>query len=1093
MASVWAEVLRAPSVPLDTNFFDLGGHSLLAAELQAKIRERCKVDVRVTDLFLHPTVRALAAHVKRSHGVAERPARAAAPTTAAPAVPRLDAGPDGVAVIGMAGRFPGADGVEAFWENVVGGIESTTTFAARELEDARIPPEWLRHPRFVPVRGVCRSLVDFDPAAFKLTEREASLLDPQIRLLLECSVEALEDAAIDPLRAHRDHHLRIGIFAATSRSSYYLNHLLHCGDALRAFSPLQVSMSTDKSYAATQVAYRLSLVGPALSVDTACSSSLVALHLALRSLADGECDVALVGGASVDVPAAGGHVADEGGIGSPDGHCRPFDARANGTVKGSGGCVVVLRPLRDALAHGHKVYAAVRGSASNNDGSLKAGFTAPSAAGQEAVVREALRRSGVPATRIGYIETHGTGTAIGDAVEISALRRVFAAGSIAIGGVKANVGHLDAAAGITGFVKTVLAVERGVLPPQPGFSSPARELDLESTPFRVLKAPEDWTTRGEPRAAGVSSFGIGGTNVHVVVEEVLAPGHPEPEVPRAELVPISADSAASLQASMDRLRVALNDRPTLRLSDVALTLSAGRVERTHRVAVPAVSLAELCEGLRKATPRSAGNTAPTVVWLLPGQGVSYAGAAADLYRDNATFRDALDRCADVLAKHVDVDVRDVLCRSEEEVPAQVAARTDVAQPALTAYCLSFADALGAWGVLPDRLVGHSAGEIACACLAGVFERDDALRLAAIRGRLMADTPSGAMAAVGLGSSDIERWVAEGCELAVINGKDHCVLAGPSVAVLATLERMRAAGVAVRQLPVDRAFHSSLMSDAARAFEQEVARVTRGPAQRRFTSNLHGGWIGDEARDPVYWGDQLRRTALYAKQVETALEELDVLFLDASPRHSFQALVAGHPAYRGQPVLSSREPTAPYRAGQRALLGVVGELWSRGCAVDWAPRFDGKTASAARVRLPTYAFDRKRCWVDGAAPASAGGSAKAGDLVNGHGTAGASAVASSAAPPEATNGGPPPVAEAVTAIWRNILEDRNFELDDNFFSAGGSSLTAAQMLNEIERAYGRRPPLQPFFATPTVRWIVSWLEGQSIDEAPRSPARELVDL
>jgi 3-oxoacyl-(acyl-carrier-protein) synthase/malonyl CoA-acyl carrier protein transacylase len=736
-----------------------------------------------------------------------------------------------IAVVGMAGRFPGAPSVDAFWQNLRAGVESIRDLSDEDLRAAGVSGDALGDVRLVRRAADLSDIDCFDAGLFGFTPREAELMDPQFRAFLEDAWAALEDAGY----LSDDHELRIGVFAGAGPNSYLLNNILSNPKAAWSVGGFQIAIGNQRDYLATQVSYRLDLRGPSLVVQTACSTSLVAIHLACQSLLGHECDVALAGGVSISVPQTDGYLYEEGGIESPDGRCRAFDEGASGCVKGNGSALVVLRRLEDALRAGDTIRAIIKGSAVNNDGKVKVGFTAPSDQGQAGVIAEALALAGADPSTIAYVEAHGTGTPLGDPVEIAALARAFGTAAprsrrCAIGSVKTNVGHLDAAAGAAGFIKTVLALEHREIPPSLHYQRPNPKIDLDATPFYVNSELRSWTPDGTPLRAGVSSFGIGGTNAHVVLEEAPAVGVSAPARP-TQLIVLSAASATALAGASAALAARLAADASPDLADTAYTLQVGRKRLPWRRAVVAQGVQEAIAALRgqpREPVRRLDRRGAQVAFLFPGQGAQHAGMAAGLHREEKEFRRAFDPCAEILSPLLGLDLRDVvLAAGDKREDAQRRLReTSLAQPALFAVEFALARLWISWGVVPSAMAGHSIGELVAACLAGVLPLEDALRLVAERGRLMGSLPRGAMMAVQLGEADLlERLrVFPALSLAAVNGPSTCVVSGPEDAMARLEARLQGEEVACRRLHTSHAFHSAMMDPILGEFEKACRRV-----------------------------------------------------------------------------------------------------------------------------------------------------------------------------------------------------------------------------------------------------------------------------
>ncbi|MFE3636511.1 SDR family NAD(P)-dependent oxidoreductase [Streptomyces sp. NPDC059168] len=926
--------------------------------------------------------------------------------------------PDAIAVTGLACRFPGASDAGAFWENLLAGRDTVTFRGRDELAARGVPADRLDDPRFVPAGGVLEGIDEFDAEYFGITPADAALMDPQQRLFLQCAVAALEDAG----QRVRDAAGGVGVYASAGFNSYLTHHLLPHAAELGHRADVQWLAAGDKDYLATQTSYRLGLTGPSLSVQSACSSALVAVHLAGEALLSGECDVALAGAVSAGVGQGLGYLHTEGGILSEDGHCRPFDASATGTVFGSGVGVVVLKRLADAVADGDTVRAVLLGSAVNNDGDRKVGFTAPGLDGQVRVITAAQSVAGVGPEDVSCVEAHGTGTALGDRIELTALNRVFAAApdaSRVLGAVKSNVGHLDTCAGMAGFIKTVLALQHRTLLPIAHFTRPSPDLDPDR--FRVLTAPEPWPGADGTRTAGVSSFGIGGTNAHVVLQD------PPPAARRPaagtddawQVLPLSARGPEALDRLAGRLGEALTAPGAPALADAAHTLQTGRDPHPWRRAVTVAP--GRTAALGTAEPRSGASAAPSsgasaepvraggvfagAAFLYPGQGAGTPGMAAEPYAREPAFRDALDRCLDALRPWTDAPLRALLLD-----PAHPGGldRTEVAQPALFAVASALTEWWAALGVRPVAVAGHSVGELAAACTAGVFTLSDAARLVVRRGALMGGMPEGGMLAVPLPESELRALIADSGpwsgdaaapgtpEIAAVNAPDRTVVAGPPGAVARLAELLEARGVPARRLAVRHAFHTRHADGLLDDFAALVAATpVRAPSVPVISSLTGRPLTAEEAASPAYWARQLRQPVRFADALR-ALPD-GVTLLEAGPGTALtgfarRTLGTGRTAL---PVLG-----AP-RGGDEppARLTAVARLWERGADIDWTAL--GERAGRRKVALPTYPFARTSHWFRPAAAAAQEAAAAPAEALAG--SSPASPAVSPAASPAGSSG------------------------------------------------------------------------------------------
>jgi amino acid adenylation domain-containing protein/non-ribosomal peptide synthase protein (TIGR01720 family) len=872
----------------------------------------------------------------------------------------------GIAIIGLSGRFPGAQDAAELWRNLASGVESISRFSPEDLQAGGLGEERLRDPRLVPARGVLEGIERFDASFFGLSPREAASTDPQQRVFLECAWTALEDAGYDPA----SYEGLVGVFAGSALSSYAWNNLRSNPEVLGSLGALQLGILNGKDHLPTRVSYLLDLKGPSVAVQTACSTSLVAVHLACLALLNYECDMALAGGISITVPQKVGYLYEEGGILSPDGHCRAFDAAARGTVMGDGVGIVVLKRLEDALADGDRIRAVILGSAINNDGSGKVGYTAPSLDGQAEVIAAAHAAAGVEAETITYVEAHGTGTPLGDPVEISALTRAFRlsterTGYCAIGSLKTNVGHLNTAAGVSGLIKAVLALENRAIPPSLHFERANPSIPFAGSPFFVSSRFTEWTADGAPRRAGVSSFGIGGTNAHVVLEEAPTVAASDEGRPW-QLLTLSAKTATALRTTAENLAAQLRNHPDLKLADVAYTLQAGRNRMEHRQVLvcrdagEAVRELEAGDSLRSITRREEARQRP-VVFLFPGQGAQYAGMGRELYEREPAFREPVDLCAGQLASHLGLDIRPLLFGEQDKTEERLQ-DTAIAQPALFVVEYALARLWAEWGIEPEVMIGHSIGEYVAACLAGVMSLPDALRLVAIRGRLMGALPGGGMTTVHLPVDEVRPILPSGVDIAAVNGPALTVVSGRLEALAALEGELAARAIEHRRLRTSHAFHSSMMEPILEPFARAVAGIALREPEKEYISNLTGRPVtAAEATDPGYWVRHLRHAVRFADGVDELLREPDRVFLELGPGRALTTLVRQHPAAQGVVAIPAMRAQAPGESDQERALEALGRAWLAGVRIDWNG-FHGRHRRR-RVGIPTYPFERQRHWIE----------------------------------------------------------------------------------------------------------------------------------
>jgi acyl transferase domain-containing protein/acyl carrier protein len=875
---------------------------------------------------------------------------------------------ESIAIIGLSGRFTGAKNIAEFWQNLCDGVEAISQFSDEELIAAGVDPSLLKNPNYKKAGAVLDDIDLFDAGFFGFNPKEAEMTDPQHRLFLECAWEALENAGYDAQRCES----KIGVYAGASLNNY-LPFKLNI-DQLGSAHSFQKLIGNDKDFLSTRVSYKLNLTGPSLTIQTACSTSLVATALACQSLLNYQCDMALAGGASIRVPQKTGYLHQEGGILSPDGHCRAFDAKAKGTIIGNGVGVVLLKRLSDAIADGDHIYAVIKGSAINNDGSNKVGYTAPSVNGQAEAIAEAIALADVEPETITYIETHGTGTALGDPIEIAALTNVFRAetektGFCAIGSVKTNIGHLDAAAGVTGLIKTALALQHKLIPPSLNFEQPNPEIDFANSPFYVNTKLTEWSATSKPRRAGVSSLGIGGTNAHVILEEAPFVTRVEKQNRDYQLLVLSAKTDSALETATKNFAQHLRQHPELNLADVAYTLQVGRGVFNYRRVVVCQSTQEAINVLETIDSQQVlthfeETTQRSITFMFPGQGAQYVGMGKELYQTEPTFREQVDRCCLVLEPHLGLDLRSVIYPHESEKQlAEQLKQTSLAQPALFVIEYALAQLWMSWGISPQAMIGHSIGEYVAACLAGVMSLEDALTLVAVRGRLMQQMATGAMLSVSASAAEVKTFLNEDLALAASNAPSLCVVSGSYDAIDKIAEKLTGKGIECRSLHTSHAFHSQMMEPMLEPFITELKRVKLNPPQIPFISNLTGTWISaQEATSPDYWAQHLRQTVQFSDGLSVLLEESNHILLEVGPGRSLCTLVKQHTQQAtGQVVLPSLRHPQDEKSDVNFLLNILGRLWLAGVEINWSGFYTHE--QRYRVPLPTYPFERQRYWIE----------------------------------------------------------------------------------------------------------------------------------
>jgi phthiocerol/phenolphthiocerol synthesis type-I polyketide synthase E len=986
-------------------------------------------------------------------------------------IPAWDgAGPEPIAIVGMAGRFPKAKDVREFWSRLYNAEDCISRLTPEQLQSEGIDPAVFENPDYVVAAPVLDDIEQFDAEFFGITPREAELMDPQQRIFLECCWEALEDAGYDPKSCGK----ATGLFAGARTDTYLLNIFSH-PDLVRAVGAVHLGLGNDLAFLTSRVSHFLNLTGAAVSIHTACSTSLVAVHIACDNLRQHQCDAALAGGVAVNVPHYVGYMYEEGSLQSPDGRCRTFDASARGMVFGSGAGVVVLKRLVDALSSHDSIYAVIRGSAINNDGSDKASFTTPSAQGQVNVIREALRTANVSPDTIGYIECHGTGTPLGDAIEVRALIKAFgkgAPGSCAIGSVKTNVGHLDAAAGMTGLIKTALSLKHQTIPASLHYERPNPQISFEGTRFYVNKITSPWNQANGLRRAGVSAFGVGGTNAHVIIEEA-PPLPPSTDEGALRILPLSARSGEALNRACRAVAEHLRKHPQLTLSDAAFTLQEGRHPFGFRRAVvcsradDAIAALDRGNDPDEVSQNSWAVIPPTVSFLFPGQGAQYPGMGKELYEREPVFRKHIRQCSDILGPLLDHDLVALLYEaspSMESNPDIDLSETWIAQPALLAVEYALASLWLSWGVEPESMFGHSVGEYTVAALAGVMSIEEALRLVAVRGQLMRQIAPGAMLAVSRPGANIAPRLTDELAVAAFNAPDLCTIAGTPDAIRILGAELKAEGIACQPLRASHAFHTSLVEPAMGPFLSELRRIRLNPPRIPFISCVTGTWIQpEEAQCPEYWSRQMRLPVQFDAGLTELLSGENRMLLDVGPGQTLRglALRKGR-TYEARQVLAAMPPSAG-PSEQRSVLTALTELWQRGAPLEWSRVRQGQ---ARRVSLPTYPFERKRFWIDRVKGTPRPDLSNSGQPLD----TGSDLSSPKTQRPNLRNVYVAPRNDlelTLAALWEEFLGIDRVGIHDDFFELGGHSLLATKLVAEVRSRICVELPLAKLFEEPTI--------------------------
>ncbi|MGR3273231.1 type I polyketide synthase [Thalassococcus profundi] len=868
-----------------------------------------------------------------------------------------------IAIVGMAAHLPGAANIAAYWRNLRDGVSSIRRLTEDELREAGEDPGLMRHKNYVPFAAPLDGFEMFDAEFFGFSPKEAAIMDPQHRQFLEVTWEALENAGHVP----ENFPGQVGVFAGCGMGSYFYFNLCSNPDLVDGTGMFLLRHTgNDKDFMTTRASHVFDLTGPSVNLQTACSTSLVASHYAVQALLNGECDLAIAGGVTVELPQNRGYLYKDNEILSPDGECHAFDHRAQGTVFGSGAGVVVLRRLADAIADGDHIWSVIKGTAVNNDGAAKAGYLAPSVDGQAKAVAEAQAVAGVSADTVDYVECHGTGTYLGDPIEVAALSQAFSqttdkTGFCRIGSVKTNIGHLDTAAGVASLIKTSLALYNRQMPPSLGFEAPNPAIDFAGSPFRVNDRLTDWPRGAQPRRAGVNSLGVGGTNAHAVIEEAPDRAPSQASDWPFQILTVSGRSKAALDANAKRLAAHLRAHPDQALADVAYTLKEGRRAFEKRRIVVAQSHADAARLLEDDTPRRVHShtalNAPDVAFLFPGGGAQYAGMARDLYETEPVFADWMDRGLSVLSEIDDTDIKALWLPAEEDRKRadEVLTRPSLQLPLIMIVEYALAQLWMSWGVQPAVLAGHSMGENTAACVAGVMSFEDCIGLVHLRGRLFDSVPAGGLLSVGLPADKLRPMLGDDLDLGAVNAPELSVASGPQAALDALEARLRTADIDCQRIPIDIAAHGRMLDPILADFRAYLRSIDLMPPQIPLTSNRTGQMMTDaQATDPDYWVEHLRHTVHFADCIGTLAAD-NRIFLEVGPGKALSALTRQHGSVPGQQVLSSLRHPDDAIPDDMHMFEVLGRLWALGADFDWGQVWG--EARRNRVPLPTYAFQR----------------------------------------------------------------------------------------------------------------------------------------
>lgn len=981
-----------------------------------------------------------------------------------------------VAIIGMAGRFPKAKNIEEYWNNLMEGKECVTFFSEEELRETGIDDLTLHDSSYVKARPYIEDIECFDAEFFKVNSREATIMDPQHRLFMQVAWESLEDAGYIPT----NYDGKIGIFAGCDTNTYLLNNVILSEPDIVREDPLAIKME-DKDYLCTRTAYRLNLTGPSVMTQSACSSATIAVHLASESILSGECDMALAGAVSLTLPVKSGYFYREGGVVSQDGHVRVFDSQSSGTVYGDGLGVVVLKRLSDAIEDKDHIYAVIKGVASNNDGGDRIGFTAPSLQGQADVIQGALDAAGVEPDSIGYIETHGTGTKLGDSIEIAALIEAYKEGTreegtCPIGSVKPNIGHTSTASGMASLIKVALALEKEIIPPTIHYQETNPEINFSNTPFYVNTKVKEWRREGSPRRAALSAFGLGGSNTHMILEEapmrIVAK-----ETKRSHVFMLSAKNEEVLKEYELRLANYIKKNTEAGFEDIAHTLQKGRMQFSCRCAVVAKNTDELIKGLyTKSTNYVNGNKqgAKHYVLMFPGIGEEYEGIIRGLYESITPFRKYLDCCHEIIQKQLDWDMYSFLFseRSSEQKVLNIKEERKLefkyAYVMVFSIEYSIAKLLEEFGVIADIYIGYSIGEYVAACLSEVFDLEDAISLLYSRGALIDELPEGAMLSVMLPHSDVEKILGNNLSLAAIEAPHISVVSGECDAIMNLEREFKAQGIAAKRVPTDRAFHSYQMNSTVSKFKKIVEGVRRNPPKKRFISNITGNFITDEeAMSADYWSRHLILPVQFSAGVQTLLEE-DAIWIEAGAGNSLSVFAMQHSArLRGKTVQTIRTYYNK-TADDDYFLMALAKLWCCGANIHWKIWNDRQKYN--KVPLPTYPFQKNKYWMEPAQNyflhmTSGKNNNQANEKID---------LEREGIKTDYVEAGSNTQKE-ILKIWESVLGIQRIGMEDNFFELGGNSLLAVKILYSIKKEFSVDISMEVFYNNPIIGYLAEYVD------------------
>lgn len=971
-----------------------------------------------------------------------------------------------IAVIGMSCRVPGADNLDDFWEILSQGKNTISFFSDEELKESGINEDCLRDTNYIKAKGILGNAEYFDPAFFGYTPAEARVMDPQIRILHECTWEALEDSGYNSFEFPG----LIGLFTGASSNVEWLSRVYLCNYI--DVDDYTKSFLCNKDFASTLISYRLNLRGPSVCVSAACSTSLAAIHIACQSLLSGECNIAVAGGASIIVPEKVGYHYNVSMMHSPDGYCRVFDENAGGTLFSNGAGIIVLKLLEDAIKDHDNIYGIIKGSAINNDGSRKVGYTAPSVSGESVAIKQALSAAQVNPETISYVEAHGTGTIIGDPIEIEALKKAYntnKCGYCGVGSLKSNMGHLDAASGIAGCIKTILSMKHNFMPPTLNFMKANPEIDFKNSPFYVNTTLKRWGNDFNPIRAGVSSFGIGGANAHIILEEALMDKDLN-QGRKYKIAVVSAQSNHALENASHNLARYIEKHNEINLDDAVYTLCVGRRRYNYRKMFVFSSKSDMVNGLKMDCDSDVKTyheceSKKNIIFMFPGQGAQYIKMGLGLYENELVFKRTLDKCFSILETYIGFNLKDILYNSTDNIiNNKMLEETKIAQPVIFSFEYALAQLMMSWGIYPQAMIGHSLGEYVAACISGVFSLGDALKIVALRGAMMQDLPKGNMVSIEISEDNLRNYLNSKVDLVAVNSGSKCVISGKEEDIVTVVLELEKDGYKTIPLKTSHAYHSYMMEPILDEFKDIMRRIKLNCPSIPYISCVSGKWItSDEATDVQYWVKHLRKTVQFSKGLDALLTNQSAVFIEVGPGRTLTTFANQHANKRSiHKSINLVRSTKENIEDDYFILEQVGKMWMYGVDVDWKKFYSNEVRY--RISLPTYPFDRKKYSL----PIPLNSQL---ELVTDCTRDSISQAERDYECPKIQNEDTGNLAKRMIQLWEEYFGVDQISINDNFYDLGGDSLRAMSLIGKINKMFNTKITISSFLMEPTIKNLI----------------------